>query len=245
MEKRSPISVGIGAGFGGALVFGIAGAIGFDALFSAIPLGNAKDRAVMGMLVGLLSGCAGVFAGFWWAARKSGPQWAGLRITFLGMAGLFGLFVAFLTAQYALTNEQPFNHAIAHVEIRLPAGAAVPPNGPIGESYQVDRIGVSVLHGNQWRSLEFGQKWLRRDGERPVLVASGWLDRDEKPLAVMLIMPGQPFKKIELDLAPNPEPREFGDWRRVESIRDRGEPQWRSSSPSDDTEMRVRITRQR
>jgi hypothetical protein len=245
VEKLSSIIAGLGAGLGAALLFGVAGSVGFDALFSAIPLGNEKDRAIIGMLVGLLSGCAGVFVGFWWVARNSGPAFAGLRITFLGMAGLFGLFVAALTIQFGLTNEKPFNHSIAHVEIRLPAGAAVPPNGPIGESYQVDRIDVSVRHGNQWRSLEFGEKWLRRDGERPVLMASGWLERDEKPLAIMLVMPGQPFKYFDLDLAPSPEPMGFAEWRRVTSIRDRGEPQSRPSDASDETEMRVRITRRR
>jgi hypothetical protein len=246
MAQSNTIPAGLGAGFFAALACGVAAYLGFDALFTLIPLGNPTERTVMAILVALLSGCAGLFIGFWWVARRTGPTFAGLRIAFLLLAAVFAAPAIIVTINYALTNQPPFNHSLAHVELRLPAGATVPPNGPNGESYQLDKIGLDVLHGNVWRSLEFDRTWLRRDGERAVLMARAWLPQGERPLAIKLIMPGQPFKTFDLDLKPDPEPTAgFGDWHRVTSMTQRDMSQSRPAAPSDDTEVRVRITRQR
>jgi hypothetical protein len=246
MSRLKALSIALLAGQVGALAFGFAAFTGFIALFTLVPLGHEKDGAIVAILSSWLAAGGGVFLGFWWTARRAAPDRKGLRIGLLTIAGLFGASSMALVIAFAATSELRFNHAVAHVEIRLPAGATVPPNGPVGTSYQVDRIDVQVLHGRQWRSLEFGDTWLRQDGARPVLMASGRLERDEKPLEIQLIMPGQPFRQFALDLAPNPEPTAgYGAWRRVSSIRHRGEAQSQTADPSDDTEMRVRTTRER
>jgi hypothetical protein len=246
MTALRSVGLGIGAGLLGIIILGFATNVTFDVVFGALNLGNEKDRAIMGMRAAMVAMPGGFFLGLWFGIRKGGHALRGLAIGCLFLAGLSGAGVAAIAVTFGLTNEPQFNHSIANVEVRLPAGVAVPPLGPNGKSYQLDKIGISVLEGNRWRGLEFTHAWRREDGDRTVLMASGWLGKDEKPDAVQLIMPGQPFRQFNLDLAPNPEPtKDYTAWRRVDSLRDRGEPDERAPDASDATEMRVRITRQR
>ena len=245
MPVAKSIMAGLGAGLVGALVLGIAGNVAFDLAFTAFPLGNSKDRAVTGFLVGFQSALLGMFLGFFWATSRA-REWVGMRYTFLGFSGLVGAYIAFTVFTYTQENEPPFQHSIAHVEIRLPAGAAVPPKGPNGESYQLDKIDVWVLHDNTWRGLAFEQAWMRRDGDRVVIMAQGWLGRGRKPLAFNLVMPGPTFRQFDVDLAPDPEPTDgFSTWQRVSSIRNSGESKSQTPDPADTTEMRFRISKKR
>jgi hypothetical protein len=244
LERHSRIPLGIVAAIGGALAFGFAGNVVFDAVFDALRLGNYKDRYVMSFLAGWIAAFAGVFAGLWLATRRTAPQNKGLRLFFAGFACFFGVLYALTAINYAFENKREFNNSVLDFEIRLPAGTAVPPNGPNGSSYQVDRIDVAVFYGDRWQSGSFGRRWLGREGDRPIIAGTLVLSRGSRPEMINLIMPKNPYRVFKLDLPADPAPTEgHGEWQRVSLVRDPGDVQTEPPPPGDNTELRFRVTR--
>lgn len=205
----------------------------------ALRIENHKDRLVFAFVMAVLSTPMGPLLVLWLAIRRWLPDRVWTARVFAALAILIGIAITAATAFNAVTGRKEIVPITVDFEIRLPVGLAVPPEGPYGDSHLTNRIGVSVGSGAGFPS-DLAKEWLRRDGERAVLI--GWfsMQPNRPPDVIQLSVPRQPLRRFVLDFRVDPPGTgEFGPWRPVAFVRERGEPEWRAAN-DDTTELRLR-----
>jgi hypothetical protein len=245
--RAATVALALATGAAGAIVAALCTALVVESYLDLVHAGDYKDRGIFAVLVAFALGApGGLLAGLWLVARAKAPGRAVLRRTLAAFASLAAVLIFAAAAAFHLTSPREAEARVLEFEIRLPAGMAVPPNGPTGSSYAIDRIDVSLRYGNEEHSGSFPADWLGRDGERPVIRGDVPLHTHTNASAVLLYLPGQPIRQFAVDLPPEPPVADqFGPWQRVERIRERGEPTVRPAEPGDTTELRFRIARAR
>jgi hypothetical protein len=119
-------------------------------------------------------------------------------------------------------------------EIHLPASAAIPSRQGLDFEMQA---------GSQRSGGRLRDEWLRRDGERPVLVGFIPLYTRTSQRTLVVSRPGEPKLIFHIRLSATPAVSgKYGEWRRVDFLDDmKADSQPRRPSPADNFEIRYRV----
>jgi hypothetical protein len=195
----------IAATVGGAIapLIGISsfeGAAGYLAVFVLGPIGG-----LIGLVLGLwlVLRYHGGYHGFA-AIVKRGALVVGVLAILAGG----GVLLRLATLENFPSGEQPQ----MDFEIRLPASAAVP--GRQGLDFEMQA-------GSQRSGGLLRDEWLRRDGERAVLVGFVPLYTRTSQRMLVVSRPGEPKLIFQIRLSATPTAsNRYGDWQRVDFIDD-------------------------
>jgi hypothetical protein len=233
----------------GLAVFGVGWAVlghGAGALLAKFAsFGTEFDRFLTGLVIlGPALGAACMLAAIWLALRASGRfprrrerlRAAAAVVTIILGAGAAA--VAANAARMALDDAR-YNRSYTHLafELRLPAGTSVPEDkSAIRMVLSTPVLESPALFGARWASEE----WLRRDGDRPVIMGLAPLRAKTTDRRLVLGLPGEPERIFRIDLpATPPFGLEASAWMPVAQISENGVV--RPGQAEDQAEIRYRI----
>jgi hypothetical protein len=231
----------IAFGLGWALLGNMAGTL----LVTFAWFGTEFDRFLTGLvIVGPALGAVCMVAAIWFALRASGrcrTRRELMRGTAGALAIVFGLGGTAWAANAVRMElyKAKYNLSYTHVafELRLPAGTRVPAEkGDIRMTLSTPVLDSPAIFGARWASEE----WLRRDGDRPVIMGLAPLRAKTTDRRVVLQWPGEPERVFRIDLPAAPP---FGgqrtEWKTVTEVKENGVA--RPGRPEDQAEIRYRI----
>jgi len=190
---------------------------------------------VMGPIGGLIGLCLGVWIVFRYQAGHRGFVAIGKRAS-LVIVGLAALVTAGIAIRLAtLENFPGGENPQLEFEIRLPANAAVPTKQTLDFEMQA---------GSQRSGGLLRDEWLRRDGDRPVLVGFVPLYTRTSQRTLVVSRPGEPKLLFQIRAAATPKPSaEYGAWQRVDFLDDgRAASAPRKPQPAEHFEIRYRVS---
>ncbi len=191
-----------------------------------------------GFVVGPVGGLVGLALGLWLVFRYKGGYRSLSAIAGRSMIVIAGIAVVviagILIRMATLENFPGGQNPQLDFEIRLPPSAAEPSRQGLDFEMQAG----SQRSGGLLRS-----EWLRRDGERPVLV--GFVPLYTRTSQRMLVMsrPGEPKLIFRIRLSATPAVSEqYGAWQRVDFVDDlKADSQPRPPTAAEAFEIRYRV----
>jgi hypothetical protein len=239
----------IAVAFLGLVAFGLGwvlfGNMAGSLLVAFAGFGTEFDRFLTGLvIVGPALGVVCMLAAIWFSLRVSGrckTRRELLRWTGAALAVIVGLGATAWAANAVRMGlyKAKYNLSYTHVafELRLPAGTRIPESkGDIGMTLSTPVLESPAIFGARWASEE----WLRRDGDRPVIMGLAPLRAKTTDRRVVLQLPGEPERVFSIDLPAAPP---FGwkrtEWATVAQVTEDGGV--RPGRPEDEAEIRYRI----
>ena len=231
----------IAFGLGWALLGNAAGAL----LVTFAWFGSEFDRFLTGLvIVGPALGAVCMVAAIWFSLRASGrcrtrrEMWrgtAGALAIILGVGGTAWAADAIRMELYRAKYNLSYTHVA--FELRLPAGTRVPAEkGDIRMTLSTPVLDSPAIFGARWASEE----WLRRDGDRPVIMGLAPLRAKTTDRRVVLQWPGEPERVFRIDLPASPPfGRDRTEWKAVAQVKENGVA--RPGRVEDQAEIRYRI----
>ncbi|HKG84007.1 MAG TPA: hypothetical protein VKB16_12760 [Beijerinckiaceae bacterium] len=196
----------IAFGLGWALLGNMAGTL----LVTFAWFGTEFDRFLTGLvIVGPALGAVCMLAAIWLSLRASGrcrtrrEMLRGSAAALAIVLGLGGTAWAANAVRMELYKAK-YNLSYTHVafELRLPAGTRVPAEkGDIRMTLSTPVLDSPAIFGARWASEE----WLRRDGDRPVIMGLAPLRAKTTDRRVVLQWPGEP-EQSSASTFPPPRP---------------------------------------
>src|SRR5215208_8064089 len=192
--------------------------------------GTEFDRFLTGLvIVGPALGAVCMLAAIWLSLRASGrcrtcrEMLRGSAAALAIVLGLGGTAWAANAVRMELYKAK-YNLSYTHVafELRLPAGTRVPAEkGDIRMTLSTPVLDSPAIFGARWASEE----WLRRDGDRPVIMGLAPLRAKTSDRRVVLQWPGEPERVFRIDLpAASPFGWQRTEWKTVTEVRKTASP---------------------
>lgn len=233
------ILLALAAGTSGAMLGFMLGAGAASVLAGVLGISSFEGAAgyFAAFVGGPIGGLIGLVLGVWLASRLRGERMAGRFGRTLGIVAVVIVAVAAgaLYLSYEMRPQLASNGPPPRLEfeIRLPAGAALPPSA--------SAIDINLdTSKNRMPGNVFADSF-RRDGDRPVIVGSVDMYFRTSQRLLVLRMPGSPDQIFQIKLGASPKhAKEFAAWQRVDFVDVPGQDQPRKGGKEDGYEIRYR-----